>query len=390
MYAIMLLPVLPIIFYEFACSYKNVGSIALSFKTVRTFNAQRLLYKLSGLAITYAFIAFFYWVFPVYKDDMFTPFWHHFRNIFPMVLILAIPYFIYVDLRMKNAEDAYFHLGHIITAQFDQIDWKYVWEHLRGWLVKWFFLPLMTVFVLNNFNYFASIDFSRIKYFPGDKFLFLNNSIFTADLIFAFYGYILTLRATNSQIYSADPTVFGWVVCLAGYPPFWTDLLFNRYFNYEDNYAWTNMVGDNSFFYGFWCSLIIITIVIYALATIAFGCRFSNLTYRGIITSGPYRFTKHPAYVFKNISWWLVSVPFIPFSGWEHALKVSILLFGVNCIYFMRARTEENHLSNYPEYVEYAEMMNEKSIFAFLGRRIPLLRYKKERGLKAKIYKSLV
>lgn len=35
---------------------------------------------------------------------------------------------------------------------------------------------------------------------------------------------------------------------------------------------------------------------IYAWATIMFGGRFSNLTHRGIITNGPYPWTKHPAY----------------------------------------------------------------------------------------------
>ena len=38
-----------------------------------------------------------------------------------------------------------------------------------------------------------------------------------------------------------------------------------------------------------------------------FSFRFSNLTHRGIITSGPYRFTKHPSYVSKNIAWSFVS-----------------------------------------------------------------------------------
>ena len=41
------------------------------------------------------------------------------------------------------------------------------------------------------------------------------------------------------------------------------------------------------------------------------AARFSNLTHRGIITNGPYRYSKHPAYLAKNLSWWLVSMPFM-------------------------------------------------------------------------------
>ena len=56
-------------------------------------------------------------------------------------------------------------------------------------------------------------------------------------------------------------------------------------------------------------------VLVYCLATVAFGYRMSNMTYRGIITSGPYRFTKHPAYLGKVASWWLISLPFFSNEG---------------------------------------------------------------------------
>ena len=61
----------------------------------------------------------------------------------------------------------------------------------------------------------------------------------------------------------------------------------------------------------FWGSTILVCIAVYSWATISFGIRFSNLTNRGIITNGPYRYTKHPAYIAKNLSWWMESVPFV-------------------------------------------------------------------------------
>ena len=124
-------------------------------------------------------------------------------------------------------------------------------------------------------------------------------------------------------------------------------------------------------------SMILILELVYSLATVALGLRFSNLTYRGLVTGGPYRYTKHPAYVFKNISWWLISMPFMVWgANWQLALRGCILLFGVNILYYVRAKTEENHLSHYPEYVEYALKMNEKSIFVPLVKVLPFLRYK--------------
>ena len=44
---------------------------------------------------------------------------------------------------------------------------------------------------------------------------------------------------------------------------------------------------------------------VYAWASLAMGLRASNLTNRGIVTTGPYRLMRHPAYVAKNISWWI-------------------------------------------------------------------------------------
>ena len=52
--------------------------------------------------------------------------------------------------------------------------------------------------------------------------------------------------------------------------------------------------------------------------------------------------------------------------------------FGV--IYFMRARTEERHLSIYPEYVAYAEEeMNSRSMFRHLTKFMPFLAYRRPR-----------
>ena len=63
-------------------------------------------------------------------------------------------------------------------------------------------------------------------------------------------------------------------------------------------------------------------------------------------------------------------------EGWTVAATHCILLLGVNFIYYQRAVTEENHLSNYPEYVEYALAMNQRSIFRPLVKYLPFLEYK--------------
>lgn len=115
--------------------------------------------------------------------------------------------------------------------------------------------------------------------------------------------------------------------------------------------------------------------VVYVWATLVFGLRFSNLTHRGILTNGPFRFAKHPAYVFKNLSWWLISMPFLAGDPLD-AIKFSLLLVLVNMIYNFRAKMEERHLSRDPAYVEYALAMNRRSIFRGLAKILPFLVYR--------------
>lgn len=124
-----------------------------------------------------------------------------------------------------------------------------------------------------------------------------------------------------------------------------------------------------------WAAMLVLLLAIYALSTVAFGLRFSNLTARGIITDGPYRFSKHPAYLSKNLSWWMISVPFVATAP-VLALTNCLQLLLVNAIYYARARTEEAHLSRDPDYVRYALWMNEHGLLAWLGRRWSWLRYR--------------
>jgi protein-S-isoprenylcysteine O-methyltransferase Ste14 len=123
-----------------------------------------------------------------------------------------------------------------------------------------------------------------------------------------------------------------------------------------------------------WGTAILVLVGIYLLATVAFGLRFSNLTNRGIITSGPYRWVKHPAYLSKNLSWWLISVPFVAGAGWVVAVQSCALLVCVNLVYFLRAKTEERHLRADPAYRDYEAFIAEHGLVAVLRRAIGMRR----------------
>ena len=123
-----------------------------------------------------------------------------------------------------------------------------------------------------------------------------------------------------------------------------------------------------------WAAILIFLTAIYAWATVAFGLRFSNLTYRGILTNGPYRFTRHPAYLSKNLYWWFATMPFFTTTGTlTDAVRNTTLLALVSAVYYWRAKTEEKHLAaEDAKYRDYSAWMLANGAitrrFAALGR----------------------
>jgi protein-S-isoprenylcysteine O-methyltransferase Ste14 len=162
-------------------------------------------------------------------------------------------------------------------------------------------------------------------------------------------------------------------VALACYEPFWS-LIGRQYLAYGIDMKWGGWLWNTPLLYGIWGALILVLTTIYVWATVVFGARFSNLTHRGIITSGPFRWTKHPAYVAKNLSWWMISIPFMASGGADEALRHCLLLLGLNLIYVMRAKTEEWHLSRDADYVAYAQWVEANGMFRFV-RYLPLVKY---------------
>ena len=244
-------------------------------------------------------------------------------------------------------------------------------QHALGWLIKAFFLPLM-------FTYFCS-DLERLLlgaphewHSFRDVYDFLYDFLYLIDVGLVSLGYLAALRLTDTHLRSAEPTMLGWVVALVCYEPFWS-LIGARYLAYGGAYPWGTWFAAWPVLFAAWGSAILALTVIYVWATVCFGARFSNLTHRGIITNGPYRYCKHPAYLAKNLSWWLIIVPFLSHDSAGQALRHCALLGIVNGIYWLRAITEERHLSRDTQYVCYARFIAQHGLYARL-RRVRMIR----------------
>jgi len=59
----------------------------------------------------------------------------------------------------------------------------------------------------------------------------------------------------------------------------------------------------------------------------------------------------------KNASWWLLSIPSLSTASTSNAIRLCLMLLCLNAIYYLRAKTEERHLSWDPVYRDYATWM---------------------------------
>jgi protein-S-isoprenylcysteine O-methyltransferase Ste14 len=300
---------------------------------------------------------------PEYSNPFYAPFKDAALLLLPGLLVMSPFYIAYVDRRQNDPCDAYAQLAMLLGGN-RPANWGLLQTHARGWLVKAFFTPLMFVYVHNDLaamwssRFITQLDFQHI--FPR-----LYDLFFLLDVLLATIAYTLTLRILDNHVRSVEPTIGGWIICVICYRPL-TDMQ-APYIQYElDNVYWGSVFAPHPLLYVLWGSAILLLVFIYVWSTAAFGLRFSNLTHRGIITNGPYRWVKHPAYLAKNLSWWMISVPFVAGGGWLVAIQSCLMLGAVNLIYYLRAKTEERHLAADPVYRDYQDYIARHGLFARL------------------------
>ena len=339
---------------------------------LRPRNWTRIGCRLLGLAGTLGLIALAYWLLPEYHGSFYGPYWLLLRTLAPACVLVPC-YFAWTDRLLREERDEYWQVGRVLCGHWQDAQPEALKRHFLGWTVKAFFLPLMSVYLTDDYTtltgYFQRHDPSLLWNYDA-----WFNLCYTIDLLFCVVGYSASLRLFDSHMRSVEPTLLGWAAALICYQPFYS-VVGQDYLSYQGSLYWDNWLAPWPVLRDCWAGAIIVLSLLYALATVAFGLRFSNLTHRGIITNGLYRFTKHPAYVSKNLSWWLISVPFVWSRDGMDALRHCVLLLLVNGVYFLRARTEERHLSRDPVYAAYATWMDEHGLFAWLGRLFPRLRY---------------
>ncbi|MEG3083127.1 isoprenylcysteine carboxylmethyltransferase family protein [Sphingomonas sp. PB2P12] len=325
--------------------------------------------KLAGLWATWAAIAVIYGTVRSYWQGNFAFAMWCFTNAAPILFVASIPYVVWIDRYLIEPRDGAWHLGAWLTGQAD-VEHEAIYGHLRAWGVKTFFLAFMLAIVPPGFATFVRGDLGSVLHDPVALANWLITFMFLIDVAFATVGYILTLRPLDSHIRSANPFAAAWMAALMCYPPF---ILMN------DGGPLDYHPGTSDWAYWFQGHPVLLALIgavlvaltaIYAWATVAFGFRFSNLTNRGILTHGPYAISRHPAYLSKNLFWWISTIPVLTTGSIVDATRATLLLAAVGGVYFWRAKTEERHLKLDPDYRVYFDWMTRNGLVPRLFARI--------------------
>jgi protein-S-isoprenylcysteine O-methyltransferase Ste14 len=223
----------------------------------------------------------------------------------------------------------------------------------RAIAVKAIFWPVMIDWLqLQAHDLTASTEafLSFGRFFPYG-YCAIYHGLFVVDVLLFAIGYGVEHPWLQNEIRSVEPTLLGWLAALMCYPPLvWLTSNVLRWFSSEVPHfrSPTLQVAAGV--------AMLLGIAVYAWATLALGLRASNLTNRGIVTTGPYRWLRHPAYVAKNLSWWIGAIPLLIKFAFSDPGSLALAIAGTAAwsgIYVLRALTEERHLGSDPDYQVY-------------------------------------
>ncbi len=318
--------------------------------------------KLAGLWATWAIIAAIYCVARYYWRGQYVFAMEVLGAAAVPLFVLSIPYVLWLDRVLVNPRDGAWHFGAMLIGR-EPHDPGEVKHHLRAWTVKGFFCAFMISILPPGFENVVRADLSGVWTDPVRLANWGVEMLFVVDVQIAMVGYLVTMKPLDAQIRTANPYLAAWVAALICYPPFIL-MAPGGPLSYHENIGdWSMWLTAKPLLLYLWAAILIVLTAIYAWATVAFGLRFSNLTYRGILTNGPYAFTRHPAYLSKNLYWWFASMPFFAASGsMVDAVRNTVILAAIGAVYYWRAKTEERHLAEEDsKYRDYSAWMLENA-----------------------------
>jgi len=198
------------------------------------------------------------------------------------------------------------------------------------------------------------------------------SSVFLLDCCLFCFGYHAEARWLRNEVRYVETSLSGLLVCLLCYPPF---------NSVTGAFLGSSNEDVNILFRGdlhhplTWVlrGLAMGALLLLTAASLSLFTKASNLTNRGIVDWGPYRWVRHPGYVGKNLFWLITLIPVFfavdssnPEFPWgDHLVFCAGRVAGFAgwcAIYVLRALTEERLLLRDPEYQEYCRRVSYRFI----------------------------
>jgi len=244
-------------------------------------------------------------------------------------------------------------------------------QSLILYFIKFFFAPQLLIWTINHFQAFqlnwykiSHYGFSIVKYRDA-LYITLFELLYFFDCFIYTVGYCTELTFLKNRIRTVESSFLGLFFCLACYAPF--NIVTSTFVPWQHSETSFNAVSNPmSIINWVYYIIAIILIALYVSASLALFTRASNLTNRGTCKIFPYNIVRHPAYSTKIILWWLSST--IVLKTFICNLDFLAFIFYILCgsiwsfLYYMRAITEERHLSLDPEYRAYMKKVQYKFI----------------------------
>lgn len=343
-----------------------------------------------GMLGYFLIILSLWWLLAEYYRDYYQPFF----AMLPLLmvgapLITALVLFLterFAGSSERGGRELGILLGRIATGSFKKAfalaKWNLLRDELLSWFLWGFFLPLNFVELVRALGIFRGQEYLL---FSGDwlhaQYLIIM-MIYAALIAAITPGYMFASRIIRTETKAVDHSWFAWTITLICYDPI-VSAVFGRWLDYRAAVEgpmwmrpWASVFEHSEFLLIVIGGLIIFCELIHLWGEAQFGLRASNISNRGIITTGLFRLTKHPIYVSKCAGWFLMYVPFLAGGTFAANLRLTILWVLVCVVYMLRSLAEERLLAKDRDYVAYALYMDKHGMFAWVGKYVPFITFK--------------
>jgi len=210
-----------------------------------------------------------------------------------------------------------------------------------------------------------------LMYWFDTGYLLLVSSVFGMDAILFAFGYHTESGLLKNKLRFAETNPLHIFVCVICYPPF--NRITVAFFGPSNHTPGILFRGDITHPLT-WIlrAIAVLFLLLLISSSLSLFTKASNLTNRGIVDWGPYRFIRHPGYLAKTLFWLTTLLPAcIPatkdpqFTWLAYLISCAVLTWGFwgwGTIYFLRAITEERFLMRDPDYRAYCKKVKYRFI----------------------------